>query len=107
MELFGAQVIDDPDDETKLRIQIDFAPEDGMLARVLRGGERSEQVQILAQIANEAAILRAAKVPDVDSSEYGSKMWFPIKKEREYFEEHQDRIRRMQQSGGLQALWSR
>lgn len=59
LELFGVSFVDDP--ETRVRsIRVDFAPEDGALARALRGGAWSEKELIWAETFNELARIRAS-----------------------------------------------
>src|SRR5262245_35368973 len=58
LELFGASVVDDLKAKTRT-IRIEFAPEDGEIANALRGGDRPEWQQMLAQAANEIQVLRA------------------------------------------------
>src|SRR5512139_1333868 len=62
---------------------LEYPPEDGALARAIRDGERSEWQQMLAQVANEVAVLRAGQVQSVDGDEYGSMLWFSAAKLRE------------------------
>jgi hypothetical protein len=50
-------------------------PERGALKTAARGGEWSQEEQAIYQIANELAVLRAAQVPQVDSGEYGSRLF--------------------------------
>lgn len=113
LELFGVSVTDDAKTETRT-IRIDFAPDDGELAKAMRDGERPEWQQMLAQTANETAVLRAAYVPDAQSSEYGSRLFFPIPKMREFAAEN-DRMlaeqQRLRDEGlddvaGMAAMWT-
>lgn len=113
LELFGVSIIDDSDTKT-VTIRVDFAPDDGALASALRGGDRPEWQQMAAQSANELAVLRAAYVPDAQSSEYGSRLFFPIPKMREFAAEN-DRMlaeqQRLRDEGlddvaGMAAMWT-
>lgn len=83
LELFGAAIVDDPAAKTRT-IRFDFPPEDGAVAGELRGGERPEWKRMLAQIANETAVLRAAQVQGADADEYGSQLFLPMWREREF-----------------------
>ena len=110
----------DPDDRRRLlpvdcrperTVRIDFVPEDGALATALRGGERAEWKQMLAQTANISAIFRSAKFPNADTSEYGERLFFPMERLREFAE--QERLRQAALRGvdddepdGLFALWN-
>lgn len=103
LELLGASVEDD--EENKIRtIRADFAPEDGALAAVMRGGDRPEWKQMLAQSANELSVLRVAQVPGADGDEYGARLFMPIEREPE----PEPELRRDESdntSSGLYALW--
>lgn len=66
---------------------LEFMPEEGALAKAIRGGERPDWQQMLAQIANETAVLRASQVQGVDSSDYGSRLWLSLAKIREQIEQ--------------------
>lgn len=109
LELFGVSIVDDPKSKTRT-IRIEFAPEDGVLAEGLRGGERSEWKQMLAQTANETAVLRAGQVQGADADEYGSRLFFPVWRERQFVADD-DRAHIEQQKadddpdGGLSAMW--
>lgn len=133
LELFGVDVIDpetrtvwacvySPDagmrilqqiavevDENPVRtIQVDFAPEDGVLASALRDGERPEWKQMLAQSANESAVLRAAQVQGADGDEYGSRLFLPVWRERELIAEDvivQTERARPAEPGGMESMW--
>lgn len=59
LELFGVCVEDDPDTRTR-SISVDFAPEDGAVAKAMRGGRWSERELIVAETFNELARLRAS-----------------------------------------------
>lgn len=94
-------------------IRLDFAPEDGVLARALRGGERPEWQQMAAQAANTLALLRVAYVPDADASEYGERLFLPVERQRELADDdmalqaEQQLIRdEGPESGGLGSLWT-
>ena len=82
LELFGVDI--DDDEATKTRtISIEFAPDQGMLAKAMRRGGWSEQQQAVFQIANELAVLRASQVQGVDADVYGSRLFIPPQKVRE------------------------
>lgn len=114
LELFGVSIEDDPELEVRT-IRVDFAPEDGAIADAMRGGERPEWKRMLAQTANETAVLRAAYVPDADADEYASQLFLPAARLREMAEEqhrHEDEVRRLHaedvtddDSGSLYSLW--
>jgi hypothetical protein len=114
LELFGASVEDDPVNKVRT-IRIDFAPEDGVLAEALRGGERPEWKQMLAQSANELAVLRVAQAPDANADEYGEQLFLPVARQREYVEEQrllEEQAHRIQAEGAndgggsLFSLWN-
>lgn len=112
LELLGATVTDDAEKKTRT-IRIDFAPDDGALANALRGGERSEWKQMLAQSANIAILLRQYHAPDADSDYYGERWFLPAAQLRELEAEQQEReeaLRRNKseepESGGLYAMWN-
>lgn len=112
LELFGARVVDDTG--TMIRtIHVDFAPEDGALAKAMRGGEGTELVQAMRQSANEMAVLRAAFVPNADASQYGSRFFLPLslrqgfEAEREELRAEQKRMRDEDpEDGGMSAMWT-
>lgn len=107
MELFGAVIRDDA--EAKVRtIRLDFAPEDGAVADTLRDGDRPEWKQMLAQVANETAVLRAGQLPAADAEEYGSQLFLPMDRIREIVDEQDELARAADQpdpSDGLFLLW--
>ncbi|AXN50934.1 hypothetical protein DSM43518_02021 [Mycobacterium marinum] len=107
LELFGADVIEDPDDETKLVIRVDWPPEDGALATALRCGERSELRQMVAQCANELAVLRAAKVPEAQADEYESRLFLSTAKYREQADDHRRRSVPNNEPGSLYSTWNK
>lgn len=73
-----------PADQKPQRVlRVDFTPEDGVLAEVLRAEQRPEWKQMLAQIANETAVLRTAQCPGVDSEDIESRMFYTPAKLRE------------------------
>lgn len=110
LEMLGASIRDDPKTETRL-IRVDFAPEDGAIADAMRGGERPEWKRMLAQVANETAVLRASQVEGIDSDEYGSHLFLPMATLRDFEAEEQQRdeiereISEPAEPGGLRALW--
>lgn len=59
---------------------LEFMPEEGALARSVRGGERPDWQLMLGQIANETSVLRASQVSGVDSDDFGSRLWIPLKR---------------------------
>jgi hypothetical protein len=111
LELFGISIVSDP--KAKVRtIRVDFAPEDGALAKELRGGELPEWQQMVRQSANTLAVLRAAQVPNAQADEYGERLFFPLDKLAE-IDAEEDRRRaeetRMRESGvddSMSAMWT-
>jgi hypothetical protein len=92
--------------------RVDFAPEDGALAKELRGGELPEWQQMVRQSANTLAVLRAAQVPNAQADEYGERLFFPLAKLAE-IDAEEDRRRaeetRMRESGvddSMSAMWT-
>lgn len=87
-------------------IRVDFAPEDGALADALRDGERPEWKRMLAQTANETAVLRAGQVKGAD--DYGSQI-FPMWREPGVDGDQASDYDRAgyddDTTGGLSALW--
>ncbi|MGV7585228.1 hypothetical protein PJN38_24200 [Mycobacterium kansasii] len=106
LELFGADVVEDPDDDTRFIIRVDHPPEDGALATALRGGERCEWQQMLAQAANELAVLRAAKVPEAQADEYESRLFLSAARYRQHAEDHRRRHAPNDQPGSLYSTWN-
>jgi hypothetical protein len=112
LELFGVSIVDDP--EARIRtIQVDFAPEDGAVSAAMRDGDRPEWKQMLAQAANESAVLRAGMLPGSDATAYGSRLFFPVSRIREMEAEQQAVLaeeRRLRDEGldddGLYSLWN-
>lgn len=96
LELFGARVVDDIKARTRT-VHIDFAPENGAVAKAMRGGERPELEQMVAQAANEMAVIRTAFVPNADTDQYDSRIFLSASRQREYQEEqrriHEERQR--------------
>lgn len=110
LEMFGARIVENP--ETRVRtIHMDFAPEDGAVAKAMRDGESTELVQATRQIANEAAVIRAAYVPNADASQYGSGFFLPPaiarqnRAERERMQAERQRIQD-DEPGGMSAMWT-
>lgn len=111
LELFGVDILDDPDTKTRT-IRVDFPPEDGALAEALRGGERPEWKQAIAQAANELAVIRVVQAPDAQADEYGSRLFLPPHRQRELMEED-ERLRaeqiRLTAGGfddGMASMWT-
>lgn len=86
LEMFGVTIIDDPDTETRT-VEIEFAPEDGAVADLVRDGERPEWKRMLAQVANISAIFRAAKFPNADSEHYGEQVFYPVSQIKQFVED--------------------
>lgn len=110
LEMFGARIVENP--ETRVRtIHMDFAPEDGAVAKAMRDGESTELVQATRQIANEAAVIRAAYVPNADASQYGSGFFLPPaiarqnKVEQERIRAERERIQ-SEPGSGMSAMWT-
>lgn len=106
LEFFGVRFADDP--ETRIRtVHVDFPPEDGAVAAAVRHGERTELRQMVAQVANEVAVIRAAYVPNADASEYDSQFFLTEAKCRERRSEHGRAARPGQESDGdsMAAMW--
>jgi hypothetical protein len=78
LELFGVTLHMDPP-----TIEVNYAPDEGQLAKSIREGEPSEHMQAIFQIANETAVLRASQVPDAPSEEWGSRLFLPASRYRE------------------------
>lgn len=110
LEMFGARIVDDPSAKVRT-IHMDFAPEDGAVAKAMRDGESTEMTQAVRQIANEAAVLRAAYVPNADGSQYGSGFFLPPaiarqnQAERERMRAERERMQD-DEPGGMSAMWT-
>lgn len=112
LDLFGVYVIDDT--KAKVRtIRVEFVDEDGAIARAMRDGERSEWKEMLRQVANSTAVLRAAHAPGADTDEYGERLFLAVWREHELFDEHEARAREIEQVrseipevGGMSAMWT-
>ena len=111
LELFGARVVEDAETRTRT-VFVDFPPENGAVAKVLRGGERSELEQMVAQTANELAVLRAAYVPNAQADQYDSRFFLTAARRREYHAEREQlRAEREQARDGdfdddsMAAMW--
>ncbi|TDK85487.1 hypothetical protein EUA02_29975 [Mycobacterium paragordonae] len=110
LELFGARIVDNPAKKVRT-IHMDFAPEDGAVAKAMRDGEGSEMEQAVRQIANEAAVIRAAYVPNADASQYGSGFFLPPAIARRNRAEH-ERVQAEREAiqddepGGMSAMWT-
>lgn len=59
LELFGASVVEDPEEKVRT-IVVEFAPEDGALARSLRENGYTRLENMVAEGHNEIARLRAS-----------------------------------------------
>jgi hypothetical protein len=111
LELFGVYTSYNAAERTRT-IRVEFVPEDGALAAALLRGERPEWKQMLAQVASTTAVIRAKVVPNADSDEYGERLFLPVWRERELFEEHQERQREVTQvreqapGDGMSAMWT-
>lgn len=108
----GMATVDLLADEKTRTIRVDFPPEDGAVAAALRGDERPEWKQMLAQTANSLAILRVVQAPDADTDTYGERLFLPIERQRELADEQQamrDQHQRLREpgsdDGGLGSLW--
>lgn len=86
LELFGVDIVDDQDTETRT-VTVEFAPEDGAVADLLRDGERAEWKRMLAQIANISALFRSAKFPNAETDSYGEQVFYPISQVRQLVED--------------------
>lgn len=90
-------------------IRIEFAPEDGVLADALRDGNRSEWKQMLAQSANELAVISVVQAPEADRDEYGSRLFLPMDRMRELIDDEQLRIEQVRSSefdgDGMSSMW--
>lgn len=110
LELFGARVVDNPAKKVRT-IHMDFAPDNGAVAKAMRDGEGSELEQAVRQIANETAVLRAAYVPNADASQYGSGFFLPPaiarqnKVEQERIRAERERIQ-SEPGSGMSAMWT-
>lgn len=56
---------------------IEFLPDEGALAQALRDGDMPPWQQMIRQIANETAVLRAGQVQGVNGEDYGTRLWVP------------------------------
>lgn len=96
LELFGYRAVPDPDDVEKRLIEVDFAPEDGAVAKARRDGDWPEWVKILAELHKEDALYHAAKYRQSDKSYKATVFLSPVERreraERELAEalEHQE-----------------
>lgn len=96
-------------DERTRTIRVDFPPEEGAVAMALRGDERPEWKQMLAQTANSLAILRVVQAPEADTDSYGERLFLPVERQRELADEHEAMHNQQQQlrgsDDGLGSLW--
>ena len=74
---------------------LEFMPERGAFKTAARGGEFSGEEKVWVQVANELAVLRAAWVPKVEGSEYGSQIHYSPLRLKEMAEKYdaQTRVR--------------
>lgn len=106
LELFGARVVDDAEARTRT-IHIDFPPENGAVAKAMRCGERPELEQMVAQIANESGVLRAAFVPNAETDRYESRLFLSAAKQQEYEDEQRRaRVTKVIEPGSLYSTWN-
>lgn len=105
LELFGVEVIDDPQEKVRT-IRVDFPPEDGAVALGIRDGERPEWQEMMAQTANEAAVLRATFAPGAQSDAYDARLFFSQARQRQHAAEAEaDAQTVTDEPGGLYSLW--
>lgn len=107
LELFGASIIAAPDDEESAFIKVEWAPENGAVAAMLRDGERCEWQQMLAQSANELAVLRAVQAPDAQSDEYDSRLFLSPARQREIADKYRRRTSFKSEPGSLYSTWNK
>lgn len=106
LELFGARIVDDPEARTR-NVYIDFPPEGGAVAKAMRGGERPELEQMVAQIANESGVLRAAFVPNAETDRYESRLFLSAARQREFEQEQRARCTpKVIEPGSLYSTWN-
>lgn len=89
-------------------IRVDFPPEDGALALAMRGGERAEWQEMLAQSANELAVMRATFAPDAQADKYDARLFLSAARARHYEAEAAEAAADNNDSGepsGLYSLW--
>ena len=86
LEMFGVNIVEDHDTETRT-VEIEFAPEDGAVADLVRDGERPEWKQMLGQVANISALFRAAKFPNAETDNYGEQIFYPVSQIKQFVEE--------------------
>lgn len=94
-------------DEKTRTIRVDFPPEDGALALAMRGGERAEWQQMLAQSANELAVMRASFAPDAQADKYDARLFLSAARARHYEAEAAEAAadNNSGEPGGLYSLW--
>lgn len=95
-------------DEKTRTIRVDFPPEDGALALAMRGGERAEWQQMLAQSANELAVMRATFAPDAQADQYDARLFLSAARARHYEAEAAQAAADntiSDEPGGLYSLW--
>lgn len=104
LELFGVRVVEDVETMTRT-LYVDLAPDGGGVAKAMRGGERGETEQMMAQCANELSVLRAGLVPNAQADQYGSRLFLTMARMREYAEERREERNVHYEPGGLYSLW--
>lgn len=92
-------------DEKARTIRVDFPPEDGAVATAMRGGERPEWKQMLAQTANELAVLRATYAPGAAADQYDARLFFTQQRQRQHEAESQPPVYDSSEPCGLDSLW--
>lgn len=104
--MFGAYVDEDPEARART-IHITLAPDNGALAKALRNGERSELDQMVAQVANELAVIRAAYVPNAQADQYDSRLFLTAHRLRQYTDDRRAEIvdTTADEPGSLYSLW--
>lgn len=93
-------------DKKTRTIRVDFPPEDGSLALAMRGGERAEWQQMLAQSANELAVMRATFAPDAQADQYDARLFLSAARARHYEAEAAEAAADNNDSGGPGGLYS-
>lgn len=108
LELFGVATVPDPEDADKRLIEVDFAPEDGAVAKARRDGDWPEETKILAEMHKELAIYHAAKYRQSDKNYKATVFLSPVER-RERDEQGRTEAQEHQESEGdfyAQMGWS-